>query len=289
MHGSLPSEPTRLEAFRKQYRFRSDRTLWLGVERECFLVDRQGNFAPRAADAIAHIHQKEWRRASHNTSSPHIRYVSTKECVGYELSAVQIETRTPTHRYGETEDYLRLIDIHLRNNLNELGLRAAYNEIAPETMPLDIYPDPTGRYQMITESMPREILLAACRIIGTHVHVGMPDHETALRVHNEVIEHCDVLSDFGDGSNGERLRIYGIVKPDNRPRRYSSWADFCDEAHQTGFAEDPRSNWRTIRLTVHGTIEFRVFGATERVDRICAWVQMCYLLCKKALNRATCE
>lgn len=286
MHGSLPFEPARLDAFRKQYQFRPDRTLWLGVERECFLVDRRGDFAPRAADVVAHVHKKEWRRASPDTARA-MRCVSPQESVGYELSAVQLETRTPPHQYGETEDYLRLIDIHLRNNLHELGLRATYNEVAPETMPLDIYPDPTGRYQAITQAMPREMLLAACRIIGTHVHVGMPDHETALRVHNEVIEHCDVLSDLGDGSGGERLRIYGIVKPDNRPRPYASWEDFHEEAYRNGFEEDPRSNWRMIRLTKHGTLEFRVFGATERVDRICAWTQLCYLLCKKALNRAT--
>lgn len=286
MHGSVTVEPARLDAFRGRFQFRNDRALWLGVERECFLADRRGTLVPRAAEAIAHIHKKDWRRTA--PSAPQlIRRVSPQESVGYELSAVQLETRTPVHQFGETEDYLRLIDINLRGNLRELGLQAMYNEVAPETMPLDVYPDPSGRYQAIVQSMPRETLLAACRIIGTHVHVGMPDHESALHVHNEVIKQFDLLSEMGDGSNGERLKIYGIVKPDNRPRPYSSWHDFCDEAHRAGFAEDPRSNWRMIRLTKHGTIEFRMFGATDRIDRICSWTRLCYLLCKQALDRAT--
>jgi len=279
MHGSATTKAERLEKFKSQFDFDPRYCLWHGVERECFLVDKDGQYVPRAHDSLSHIHRKTWSRKHRNRTLT----VDPRACVGYELSAVQLETRTPPHQAYDTEDYLRLIDINLRNSLNELGLCAQYDEVAPETIPLDVYPDPDGRYQRITAAMQREVLLSACRIIGTHGHVGMPNHDVALDVYNAAAKECRKLMQLGDGSNGERLRIYRIVKPDHIPRPYHSWDDFCDDAHENGFADDPRSNWRMIRITKYGTIEFRPFGATHSIDRVCSWMHLCHIICKDAM------
>jgi len=277
MHGNIADQAERLEKFKSQFVFDPQYSLWHGVERECFLVTGDDTYVPRAREALTHIHRNAWSRKHRGRTLS----VDTRKCVGFELSAVQLETRTPPHQLHDTADYLRLIDINLRSSLGEVGLYARYDEVAPKSLPLDVYPDP--RYLRITASMPREVLSAACRITGTHHHVGMPDHETALRVYNAAAKECRKLMQLGDNSHGERLRIYGIVKPDYMPRPYDSWMDFCDDAHESGFADDVRSNWRFIRITRYGTIEFRMFGSTENIDRIYSWVRLCHAICKDAL------
>jgi gamma-glutamyl:cysteine ligase YbdK (ATP-grasp superfamily) len=149
-------------------------------------------------------------------------------------------------------------------------------------MPLDVYPDPTGRYQKITRDMPREVLTAACRIIGTHVHIGMPDHETALRVYNRLCPYFEHLCEMGNGSFGERLAIYRQMAPKYKPTPYESWEDFYGSACKKGFVEDPRKCWTLIRISVHGTIEFRMFGATDNHERIVRWATKCHELCMEA-------
>ena len=279
MHGKI-SRSDGLAGFMQKFHFQAEHSLWLGVERECFLLDTDGTHVAKAAEALSHIHEKRWR----GTIGGVTHYVSPRKCVGYELSAAQLETRTPIHRQHETDRYLRLIDTNLRKNLREIGLQARYSEVAPVTIPLDVYPDPSGRYKEIAASMPRDTLLAACRIAGTHVHIGMPDRHTALRVYNSLVEHCDTLMSLGDDSGGERLKIYGVVKSDYMPKTYRHWDDFYDDALQNGFAIDPRNNWRLIRITKLGTIEFRMFGSSEKIDQISLMARLCYLLCKKAMN-----
>lgn len=153
-------------------------------------------------------------------------------------------------------------------------------------MPLDVYPDPTGRYQRITKDMPRKILRAACRVIGTHVHVGMRDHEMALRVYNYAIRHLAELCEMGNGSFGERLAIYKQMAPDYEPKPYASWEEYYNTALEKGFAEDPRKCWTLIRISVHGTIEFRMFGATDSIDRIVSWATRCHQICQEAMASA---
>lgn len=167
----------------------------------------------------------------------------------------------------------------LRQAEKNLDFSRSFINVAPGDMPLDVYPDPTGRYQKIIAGMPRKVLLAACRIIGTHIHIGMPDHDTALRVYNRVISHTRQLSNLGDKSNGRRLEIYKIMAPNPDPPIYKTWEEFYQEAVSNGFASDPRSCWALIRISVHGTIEFRMFGGTDDIDLIAAWAKKCHGLC----------
>ena len=132
--------------------------------------------------------------------------------------------------------------------------------------------------------MPREILSAACRVIGTHVHVGMPDWETALRVYNKVIPHTAMLCEKGNGSFGERLELYKQMAPNWNPSPYVDWDAYYQAAVRGGFTEDPRKCWTLIRISVHGTIEFRMFGATASIDKVVSWAELCHSLCEEAMR-----
>ncbi|MFC1608917.1 glutamate-cysteine ligase family protein [Patescibacteria group bacterium] len=249
--------------FMRKFKFKPENSLMIGVERECFLTDLNGNIVPMASAVLSVLNDAD-------------RF-------GYELSACQLEDRIGPCDIDDVRARLLDNDVAIHNVVSKLGLGRSYVEVAPENMPLDVYPDPTGRYQRIVKALPNDILLAACRVIGVHVHVGMPNPETALRVYNEVISRLNYLCREGDGSGGERLRIYREMAPDCISRTFSDWGEFHQYAVEMNFSDDPRQCWFLIRISVHGTIEFRMFGATSVVDRVERWTRICHDICRNAM------
>ncbi|MCX6763206.1 MAG: hypothetical protein NTZ97_00515 [Candidatus Moranbacteria bacterium] len=253
-----------MKKFFKKFNFKENGKLLIGVERECFIVDNQGKIIPYAAEVL--------------------KYLPDRTRFGYELSACQLEDRIGPVIISEVRNALLKNERCIAAVENKLDFRRLHIEIAPEDMPLDIFPDPSGRYQKITKNMPINILLAACRVTGTHIHIGMPDYETALAVYNIVINEVDRLCQLGDGSKGERLRIYAQMAPDWQPLPYDGWFGFYEMAKKKGFENDPRKCWSLIRISVHGTIEFRMFGATKNIEVVSQWAEECYRLCKEAMR-----
>lgn len=254
------------EEFIDQFKFNPSRNLFVGIERECHLVNSDGNIVPIAVKVLDHL---GFNRTGSNNGH-----------FGYELSACQIEWRAGPCRLINLTDNLKRDENILKQAEEKLGFTRSFDEVAPEDMPLDVYPDPTGRYQEITKNMPRRVLSAACRVIATHIHIGMPNPKTALRAYNKVIEKIDYLCEIGDHSDGKRLEIYKIMAPNYLSPHYKSWSDFYDKAVHENFTEDPRSCWTLIRISKHGTIEFRMFGATEDLNEILYWACFCRKICQ---------
>lgn len=253
-----------MKDFLDQFKFDPSKSGFVGVEREAFLLDGSGKIAPLAEKVLKRL--------------------GISDRFGYELSACQLEDRIGPCHIGEVKQSLLDNEAVIKQAEKALGFSRLYQEVAPDDMPLDVYPDPTGRYQAIVEKMPHHVLLAACQVIGTHIHIGMPDHQTALRVYNQVIPYHKELCCLGDNSKGRRLEVYRVVAPDFEPPHYNSWQDFYDEALACGFVHSPRNCWHIIRLSVHGTIEFRTFGASPSLHTIMSWVKYCHYLCHKAMG-----
>jgi gamma-glutamyl:cysteine ligase YbdK (ATP-grasp superfamily) len=251
-----------MKTFKSLFRFNPEKAFRVGVERECFLLDSSGQIVPLAQLVLDRLDDPRF---------------------GYELSACQLEERIGPCDVHSVERLFLENDAVLAQILEPLGIRRGFGEVGPEDMPLEVYPDPTGRYAELARNMPRKRLLAACRVIGIHVHVGMPDHGTALRVYNRVISRMGSLLEVGSGSFGERLSIYREVAPNCDPEPYGSWEYFHRVAVREGFAHDPRRCWSLIRISAHGTIEFRVFGSTDCPKRIARWARLCHRMCTEAL------
>lgn len=253
-----------MKKFRNKFQFRQSGSLLVGIERECFLLNQEGKIAP-----IAHMVLGE---------------LTDKKRFGYELSACQLEDRIGPCKLSEVKKELMKNERDIGMAEAKLLFKRLHAEVAPEDMPLDVYPDPTGRYQEIIKSLPENILRAACRVTGTHVHIGMPDHDTALKVYNQVISQLDKLCREGDGSFGQRLVIYKTMAPEQTLRPFEDWNDFYQQAVEKKFADDPRKCWHLIRLSIHGTIEFRMFGATDDLNKIEKWAKICHKLCGVAMG-----
>lgn len=248
----------------EKFNFKEDLSMFVGIERESFLTNLGGEIIPVAPNVL--------------------ELLTDRKRFGYELSACQLEDRIGPCVIDDVAKELMKNEKEINAVVEKLHFCRMHKEVAPENMPLDVYPDPTGRYQEIASKISKDILLAACRVIGTHVHVGMPNHETALRVYNQVSQHWERLAEIGDGSAGERLRIYKLMADNYIPPRYASWADFYENAIEKGFVLDPRRCWNLIRISVHGTIEFRMFGATGNPKEVARWARECHELCNFAIG-----
>lgn len=235
----------------------------LSCEREFFLTDREGNISPLA---------------------PLVAKVLPSDSFGYELSACQFEMKVGPVSIDQFDFSLKASHASLQKKLARHKIGTLFQTVAPDTIPLDVFPDPTGRYQRITQNMPIETLRSACRITGTHFHVGMPDHETALKVYNHAVEDVDRLMLLGDLTSGLRRQIYRGMAQDMDVQQYSSWEHLHECYLEKGYSEDPRKCWHLIRISVHGTIEFRMFDNTDNLELVSDWANECYQLCASALR-----
>ncbi len=250
-----------MKSFRDRFAFNPNLHLYIGTERECFLT-RDGFIVPIAAEIISKVN---------GTGN-----------YGYELSACQLEMRTNPTTVDNIGSALHESQKLLTEHETSLGFQALHTEVAPYSMPLDVYPDPTGRYQVITKEMPMDVLRAACRVAGTHVHIGMASPEHAITAYNAVLPEIPKLCAMGDKSNNERLEIYKVMAPDFEPPRYENWEDYERYALSHGFSNSPRNCWHLVRISVHGTIEFRMFGATPNIEEVTEWAKYCHSICQKA-------
>lgn len=261
--------------FMSLFRFYPERTLNVGLERETYLT-RGGKIVPLATQVL------DWLWSRYNGSGQ-ARFT-------YELSGCQLEDRLFRPAVDLADAKLLLLENEAEIVAAEkvLDFQRLFCEVAPTDVPLNHYP--AKRYDIIVEKMPRPALTAACRVAGTHIHIGMPDHQTALRIYNKAITHFDELCKLGDHSNGERLKLFqdNLMTPDFSPVKtikppyYHSWEDYYNQAVANGFTGDPRRHWAMIRLSKNGTIEFRMFGSTASIDEIMGWTKICLDLCQNA-------
>lgn len=241
----------------------------VGVEREFFLTEERNggyqyqewmgigwsaetHFVPRSPDFLAAINDPAWT---------------------YELSACQVEHRTdPLFELADIRASLQSGIVRGSRVAESLGLRLSAIEVAPAEMPLTVYPH-DERYANIVATLPAPVLAAACRVTGTHFHVGCASAEEALAVHNALVPHLDRLAALGDHSAGERIRLYKMMATNWQPPVYDSAEHFDAVANDQGFAANLRNCWHLIRVSRHGTVELRMFGMTANVDENVAWIE----------------
>lgn len=234
--------------------------LWkhVGVEREYILTNHAGHPVPRSADFL--------------TAAAQVADIGDW---GYELSACQIENRTaPISSRAELIEALRRPLLHARCLAESLSMHVTVQEVAPADMTLEVFP--LERYQAIRARLPLSVLSAACRVTGTHVHLGVRNIEEALEVHNRLVRELPSLIRLGDHSDGERLRLYRTVAPDCDPPIFENLAHLEKVAAAKGFANNPRDCWHLVRISRHGTVEVRVFGMTDDIAETCEYAAACH-------------
>ncbi|KKT81996.1 MAG: hypothetical protein A3B99_02065 [Candidatus Yanofskybacteria bacterium RIFCSPHIGHO2_02_FULL_44_12b] len=243
-----------LKEFLSKFRFKPELAGFVGIEREHFLV--------HAGGLAGGVHSPSAKRFLEAINDP--RWT-------YELSAYQVESRTVPSMDLSAMRLGLLENENLGNRTaTGLGLRLVNEEVAPFLSPLEVYPDP--RYLKIAKTISPEKLDAASRVTGTHIHIGVGNIEKAIALNNVLIPRLNELCAMGDHSDGERLRLYRLMADNYQPTAYESSEHLFEIARAEGFTDNPRNCWKLIRISIHGTVELRMFGVTDNLDEILEWV-----------------
>ena len=234
----------------------------LGIEEEFAIID------PVTRELRSHIHEilEDGK-------------VTLKEQIKPEMHQSVVELGTEICQ--SVEDARRHV-IGLRSKLAALAGRSGLKIASVGTHPFSHWHDQQitegERYQEIVKDM--QLLARANLIFGLHVHVGIPDRDSAIQVMNQAryflphIYALSVNSPFWVGRNtglkGYRLKVFERFPRTGIPDAFESlseYEDYCKLLVKTGCIDNPKKIWWDIRLhPFFNTLEMRVCDAQSRVD-----------------------
>jgi carboxylate-amine ligase len=265
---------TTVEQESREHRFGSSPTLSLGVEEELLLVDDARRLAPAAEDVIEAV-------------GPDLEgWVST------EIFATQIELKTGI--CSDAEQALAEL-AHLRRVVTERGFSMIAAGIHPDE-PEEPELIDSRRYEVVKEDLASLLTTPPC---GLHVHVGMPDPETAVRVCNALRHHLPLLqalsanSPFRQGEDtglaSARAAVVASYPRFEMPRAFRDYEDFLRVADQLIAAagvDDYTYLWWDLRPHPNlGTVEVRGMDVQTEVGDNATIAALVQALAAKEIER----
>jgi carboxylate-amine ligase len=258
----------------REHKFGSSPPLTIGVEEELLLVDEGCGLVAAGEEVLEGI------------DSAHRESVST------EIFSTQIELKT-----GICEDAAQAA--------RELAeVRRAIAATGVRLMGSGVYPGEAGEPQLVEkaryESVKKDLAsLLATPPCGLHVHVGMPDPETAVAVANAMRRHLPLLaaltgnSPFRDGADtGLASARAAAVRSYPRfelPRAFRDYEDFLRVADQLIAAagvDDYTYIWWDVRPHPNlGTVEVRGMDIQATPEANAAIAALIQALAAKEIDR----
>jgi carboxylate-amine ligase len=185
--------------------------------------------------------------------------------------------------------------------LDGLGLRAAVAGTHPSALWIGVAPTSGPRYRRVHASM-RELARRE-PTFALHVHVAVPDGETAVRVLDGLRGELPLLlglsanSPFWQGRDtglaSARTPIFSMFPRVGIPRGFASYREYVravDTLVRAGAIPDPSFLWWDVRLQPRlGTVEVRIMDAQTRAADtagLAALVQCAVVLCAERGHRA---
>lgn len=262
---------------RYEHRFGSSPPLSLGVEEELLLVDER-----RALTANSEL-------VLDSVSGP------VAERITSEIFADQIELKTGVcHGTGEALEQLR----EARAAIVEAGFGLLGSGLHPcdELGEARLVAKP--RYEIVRKDLAGLLRTPPC---GLHVHIGMPDPDTAVRLANSfrlylpVLQALSANSPFWEGvDSGHASARTSIVRAYPRfqlPRQLRDYEDFCHLADQLIAAagvEDYTYIWWDVRPHPKlGTVEVRALDVQTDVATSSAIAALIQAIAAKELDDPT--
>ncbi|HVT72426.1 MAG TPA: carboxylate-amine ligase [Lacunisphaera sp.] len=170
----------------------------------------------------------------------------------------------------------------LRSDLAKLAMKANLRIAAAGTHPFSHWIDQKiskgDRYQVVLQDLQQ--VARANLIFGLHVHLGMPDRETAIQLQNTAryfLPHIFALSTNSPfwvgrdtGFKSYRLQVFQRFPRTGIPDLFESVEEFDRYVNlliKTGCIDNAKKIWWDIRLhPLFHTLEFRVCDIPMRVD-----------------------
>ncbi len=252
--------------------FGSGEPFSVGVEEELFLVDpitgRQANASTAVQDRLGVVHG----------------------AVERELHACQMELITDVCRSaGEAVGQLR----DLRWAVLETGAGLLGSGTHPSAIEGEAEITDKERYERIRELLGDAV---ATPVGGLHIHVGMPDADTAIRVFNGLRRHLPLLQALAANSPFRHGRDTGLASArevtlrgwprSGVPRAMRDFGDFRASAELLARAADvPDYTWFWWKLRPHprlGTVEVRALDAQASLEDTAGLVALTHCLARHA-------
>jgi carboxylate-amine ligase len=224
------------------------------------------------------------------------------ECARAETHGSALELATaPSRTVGEAAAQLAGLRASLAATIHGLGLRAAGSGTHPTARWEDVEVSPGARYQFVHASM-RELARRE-PTFGLHVHVAVPDSETALRALNAIRGHLPVLlalsgnSPFWQGRDSglasARTPIFQAFPRTGPPRHFPSYAEYVeaiDVLVRCDAIPEPTFLWWDARLQPRfGTLEVRIMDSQIAVADTAAIAALVQCLVRLEAQREPAE
>lgn len=209
-----------------------------------------------------------------------------------------LELRTAPHgTVREAIAELRELRSLLMRDLTTMGMAAAAAGMHPAPMTEPAKVSPSSRYQAIYRTT--RDLARREPTFALHVHVGLPDERSAIRVVNQLRAHLPLLLALSASSPILRGRATGLAS--NRtilfqgfprtgiPRRFESyqdWVSTVDLLVRSGAIPEPTFLWWDVRPQPRlGTVEVRIMDAQPRLATTAALTALVQALARLELEQ----
>ncbi len=182
----------------------------------------------------------------------------------------------------------------IRQSANEAGLEVAWAGTHPSSHWDTQQVTDNARYHRIVD----QLQYVARRLVtfGVHVHVGMPDGDTAVAVMNAIVHyvpHMLALSAnspfwYGrpSGLASSRIKALEALPRGGLPPALDDWADFCalhDTLRSAGAIDSIKDLWWDVRPHPDfGTLEVRVFDTPLTFDEVVSMAALAQALVVRA-------
>jgi carboxylate-amine ligase len=258
------------------HRFGASPPLTIGVEEELLLVDDEQRLIPAAERVIESLD------------------AAARPSVSTEIFAAQIELKTGICGDAAAAA-IELADLREAVRATEVGLLGA-----------GIHPDDGGqaelvrkpRYDVVKEDLAS---LLSTPPSGLHVHVGMPDPETAVRVANAMRLRLPMLaslaanSPFRDGADSgmasaraAEVRAYPRFEMPREFRDYEEFLAVADQLVEAAGVDDYTYIWWDVRPHPNlGTVEVRGMDVQPSAAADAGFAALIQALAAREIERPT--
>lgn len=242
----------------------------LGVEEELFLVDPvSGQQTNTSREVLARVGD----------------VVGTVE---RELHACEIELITGVHATaGQAAEEIR----GLRRAVTATGAGILGSGTHPSAQEGDAEITDKERYERVHDLLGDAVVTP---VAGLHVHVGMPDPDTAIRVYNGLRNHLPLLQALSANSPFRHGRDSGLASARDMtmrgwprsgiPRAMRDFQDFCEMSEAVSQAADvPDYTWFWWKVRPHprlGTVEVRALDTQTSIEDVASLVALVHCLAK---------
>lgn len=217
--------------------------------------------------------------------------------ISAETHAAAIELATSPHTtVADAVEQLGALRAGLRDGLQPLGIAVAAAGTHPTATWKEVEVSPDGRHQLIHRTM-RELARRE-PTFALHVHVGVTEAASAMRLLNRMRAHLPLLlalsgnSPFWQGRDAgicsSRTIIFQAFPRTGIPRAFDDYADWVaaiDLLIRSGAIPEATFLWWDLRLQPRlGTLEIRVMDAQTSVADTAALVALVQSLARLELE-----